>query len=48
MNQIKSVNLPHNRRQAYAEYGDPSGEPLIYLHGYPMFQDRGTVAGPPR
>lgn len=31
----KSIRLPDNRRLAYAEYGDPAGQPVFYFHGYP-------------
>lgn len=32
-NQI--FTLPDGRRLGYAEYGDPTGIPLLYFHGYP-------------
>ena len=30
-----SLTLGDGRRLAWAEYGDPSGRPLIYCHGFP-------------
>lgn len=30
-----SVHLPNGRVVSYAEYGDPSGTPIIYCHGIP-------------
>ncbi len=29
------MELPDGRRLAYAEYGDPEGEPILYCHGFP-------------
>ncbi|MCG8123605.1 MAG: alpha/beta hydrolase, partial [Candidatus Thiodiazotropha taylori] len=29
------VTLPDGRRLAYAEYGDPTGTPTLYFHGFP-------------
>jgi pimeloyl-ACP methyl ester carboxylesterase len=29
------VRLPDGRRLGYAEYGDPSGRPVLYFHGFP-------------
>ncbi|MFM2045649.1 MAG: hypothetical protein RLY86_4225 [Pseudomonadota bacterium] len=29
------VTLPDGRRLGYAEYGDPAGPVIVYLHGYP-------------
>jgi pimeloyl-ACP methyl ester carboxylesterase len=31
----QQVSLPDGRRLGYARFGDPGGEPLIYLHGFP-------------
>jgi non-heme chloroperoxidase len=31
---IKSVELPHRVKLPYVEQGDPSGVPMILLHGY--------------
>jgi pimeloyl-ACP methyl ester carboxylesterase len=28
-------SLPDGRKLGYAEWGDPSGRPLVYLHGFP-------------
>lgn len=47
-NEDNLVMLPSGRRLGYAEYGDPAGRPLIFLHGTPstrvMFRlgDRGA------
>jgi len=29
------VRLPDGRRLGYAEFGDPDGPPILYLHGFP-------------
>ena len=29
------LTLPDGRRLAYAEYGDPHGQPTLYFHGFP-------------
>ena len=34
-NEDNFVMLPSGRRLGYAEYGDPDGRPLIFLHGTP-------------
>ncbi len=34
-NEDNLVMLPSGRRLGYAEYGDPAGRPLIFLHGTP-------------
>ena len=34
-NEGNLVMLPSGRRLGYAEYGDPDGQPLIFLHGTP-------------
>lgn len=31
----RTVTLPGGRCLAYAEYGDPSGQPVLYFHGMP-------------
>lgn len=31
---VKSVDLPHRVKLPYAEQGDPSGVPVLLLHGY--------------
>ena len=33
MERTNLLTLPDNRRLAYAEYGDPSGHPVLYFHG---------------
>ncbi|MEL6554296.1 MAG: alpha/beta hydrolase [Cyanobacteria bacterium J06621_11] len=33
MESTNFLTLPDNRRLAYAEYGDPSGHPVLYFHG---------------
>ena len=37
MNDVESpeITLADGRRLAYAEYGDPSGSPVFYFHGFP-------------
>lgn len=32
---LQVIDLPHNRRLAYMEYGDPDGTPVIFCHGWP-------------
>jgi pimeloyl-ACP methyl ester carboxylesterase len=32
---LRSVFTPGNRRVTYAEYGDPDGTPVLFLHGTP-------------
>lgn len=32
---VRSVQVAKGRRMAYAEYGDPEGQPVIILHGTP-------------
>ncbi len=32
---LQTIPLPDGRRLAYAEFGDPRGEPLFYCHGFP-------------
>lgn len=34
-NEDNLVMLPSGRRLGYAEYGDPAGRPLVFLHGTP-------------
>jgi pimeloyl-ACP methyl ester carboxylesterase len=36
-------SLPDGRRIAYCEYGDPAGEPLFYLHGWPGSRFEGEL-----
>ncbi|MDS0299309.1 alpha/beta hydrolase [Halogeometricum sp. S1BR25-6] len=49
---LRSVRLPDGRRVAYAEYGNPEGVPVCFLHGTPgsrllggLFADRAFEAG---
>jgi pimeloyl-ACP methyl ester carboxylesterase len=35
MTSLRTVTQPDGRRLAWAEYGDPVGEPLLYMHGIP-------------
>lgn len=35
MTPLRTVTRPDGRRLAWAEYGDPVGEPLLYMHGTP-------------
>ena len=37
------LSLPDGRRLGYAEYGDPHGRPLVYLHGFPGSRLAGGV-----
>jgi len=37
------LSLPDGRRLGYAEYGDPRGRPLVYLHGFPGSRLAGAV-----
>jgi pimeloyl-ACP methyl ester carboxylesterase len=37
------LSLPGGRRIGYAEYGDPRGRPLVYLHGFPGSRLAGRV-----
>ncbi len=36
-------SLPDGRRSAYCEYGDPTGSPMFYLHGWPGSRLEGTL-----
>jgi hypothetical protein len=31
----ETIQLRDGRRLGYAEWGDPSGQPLLYFHGFP-------------
>jgi pimeloyl-ACP methyl ester carboxylesterase len=33
--EIRTLRLKDGRKLAYAEYGDPSGRPVFYFHGFP-------------
>src|SRR5689334_19202051 len=35
MNTQNHITLPDGRRLAYAEFGDPGGNPVLYFHGAP-------------
>jgi pimeloyl-ACP methyl ester carboxylesterase len=37
------LSLSDGRRLGYAEYGDPRGRPLVYLHGFPGSRLAGAV-----
>jgi len=37
------LRLPDGRALGYAEYGDPDGRPLVYLHGFPGSRLAGGV-----
>ena len=34
MNFFPQVDLPDGRVLAFREYGDPKGEPVLFLHGF--------------
>jgi pimeloyl-ACP methyl ester carboxylesterase len=38
-----TVRLPDGRRLGYAEYGDPSGKPVLHFHGTPDSRLEGTL-----
>src|SRR5436305_12226700 len=31
----RTVKLPDGGSRGYAEYGDPAGKPVLFMHGYP-------------
>lgn len=39
----QTLRLPDSRTLGYAEYGAPTGYPLIYLHGFPSSRLEGSV-----
>lgn len=42
--QENTFELPDGRKLGYAEYGTPSGKPLLYFHGYPSSRLEASVA----
>lgn len=40
------VTLPDGRRLAYAEYGPPDGQPLLYCHGFPSSRREAQLLAP--
>jgi pimeloyl-ACP methyl ester carboxylesterase len=40
----QTIGLRDGRRLGYAEWGDPSGQPLLYYHGWPSSQVEGRLA----
>jgi pimeloyl-ACP methyl ester carboxylesterase len=40
----RTVQLEDGRRLGYAEWGDPSGQPLFYFHGWPGSLVEGRLA----
>lgn len=45
--ETKFLKLPHDRRLAYTEYGDPEGAPAIYSHGFPGSRLEGLLFDEP-
>ena len=43
MNSCKSITLKDSRTLSYAEYGDPTGRPVIYFHGMPASRLEGAL-----
>jgi pimeloyl-ACP methyl ester carboxylesterase len=39
-----TIKLPDGRRLGYAEYGDPTGRPVLHFHGTPDSRLEGTLA----
>lgn len=35
MTPLRTITQPDGRRLALADYGDPAGEPMLYMHGTP-------------
>lgn len=46
MNEDCAVTLPDGRRLAFAEYGDPAGEPVLFFHGWPSSRIQARVLDP--
>ena len=42
----KIITLSDGRRLGYAEYGDPTGWPLMFFHGTPGSRIMARFAGP--
>jgi pimeloyl-ACP methyl ester carboxylesterase len=43
----KPIRLPDGRLLDYAEWGDPSGQPLIYCHSFPGSRAEGRLGDQP-
>lgn len=41
----KIISLPDGRRLAFAEYGDPQGQPVFFFHGFPGSRYDGAYTG---
>jgi pimeloyl-ACP methyl ester carboxylesterase len=41
----RTISLPDGRRLAFAEYGDPQGQPLFFFHGFPGSRYDGATTG---
>jgi pimeloyl-ACP methyl ester carboxylesterase len=41
----RTISLPDGRRLAFAEYGDPQGQPLFFFHGFPGSRYDGAYTG---
>jgi len=39
------ISLPDGRRLAFADYGDPQGQPLFFFHGFPGSRYDGAYTG---
>ncbi len=39
------ISLPDGRRLAFAEYGDPQGQPIFFFHGFPGSRYDGAYTG---
>jgi hypothetical protein len=40
----QTIRLRNGRRLGYAEWGDPGGRPLLYIHGWPGSRVEGRLA----
>jgi pimeloyl-ACP methyl ester carboxylesterase len=43
----ETIRLQDGRRLGYAEWGDPSGQPLVYCHGFPGSRAEGRLGDQP-
>jgi pimeloyl-ACP methyl ester carboxylesterase len=43
----RTIRLGDDRQLGYAEWGDPSGQPLLYFHGWPGSRIEGRLADQP-
>ena len=44
--EYETIALPDGRQLAYAEFGDPDGEPVFYFHGFPGSRAQAAPASP--